>query len=168
MKYQNFETCLSDCHKLVCSILRASFKKVPLRIIKYRDQKHFDQKKFLRNLDSKLLQGYLCRNWNEPYEKLSEIFVHILNHHAPLKEKQIKGNHTPFMDKELSKAIMEKSKTRNKYLKWPSRENYVSYKKSKNKCNSFTKKAKKIFLRKLQKMELCLIKSFGVLPNLFD
>ena len=91
-----------------------------------------------------------------------------MNHHAPLKEKQITGNHAPFMTKELSKAILDKSKSRNKYLKWPSGENYVSYKKSKNKCNSLTKKAKKIFfLRKLQKMELCLIKSSGVLSNLF-
>ena len=68
------------------------------------------------------------------------------------------------MTKELNKElkIMEKSKTRNKYLKWPSRENYVSHKKSKNKCNSLTKKAKKI-LRKLQKMGLCPITNFGVL-----
>ena len=55
------------------------------------------------------------------------------------------------MTKELSKAIMEKSKSRNKYLKWPSRENYVSYKKSKNKCNSLTKKAEKIFFKEATK-----------------
>ena len=72
------------------------------------------------------------------------------------------------MNKELSKAIMEKSKTRNKYLKWPSRENYVSYKKSKNKCNSLTKKAKKIFFKEATKTGLCLIKSFGVLSKLFE
>ena len=94
MKSQNFETGLSVCHKLICSILRASFKKLPAKIIKYRDRKHFGQKKFLHDLDSKV---------HEPYEKLSEIFVDILNHHTPLKEKQIKGNHTPFMNKELSK-----------------------------------------------------------------
>ena len=68
-------------------------------------------------MDSKLLQGDLYRDCDEPYEKLSEVFIDILNHHAPLKEKQIKGNHARFMTKELSKAIMEKSKTRNKYLK---------------------------------------------------
>ena len=151
MQSHNFETGLSDCHKLVCSILRASFKKLPPKIIKYRDQKHFDQKKFLHDLDSKLLQGDLYRNCDDPYDKLSEIFVDILNHHAPLKEKQIRGNHAPFMTKELSKAIMEKSKSRNKYLKWPSRENYVSYKKSKNKCNSLTKKAEKIFFKEATK-----------------
>ena len=117
MKSQNFKIGLIDCHKLICSILRASFKKLPPKIIKYRDQKHFDQKKFPHDLDSKLLQGDLYRNCGEGYGKLSEIFVDILNHHAPLKEKQIRGNHALFMAKELSKAIMEKSKTRNKYLK---------------------------------------------------
>ena len=137
MKSKNFETGLSDCHKLVCSILRAFYKKFPPKIIKYRDQKHFDQIKIIRDLDSKLLKGDLYRNCDEPYEKLSEIFIDILNHHTPLKEKRIRGNYTPFMTEKLSKAITEKSKTRNKYLKWPSRENYVSYKKSKNKCNSF-------------------------------
>ena len=111
-------------------------------------------------MDSKLLQGDLYRNCYEPYEKLSEIFVDILNHRAPLKEKQIRGNHAPFMTKELSKAVMEKSKSRNKYLKWPSRENYVSYKKSKNKCNSLTKKAEKIFFKEATKDGIMSNKKF--------
>ena len=45
LKSQNFKTGLSDCHKLVCSILRASFKKLLPKIIKYRDQKRFIKKK---------------------------------------------------------------------------------------------------------------------------
>ena len=64
------------------------------------------------------------------------------------------------MTKELSKAIMEKSKTRNKCLKWPSRENYISYNKSKNKCNSLTKKAKKIFLKEATKDRIMSNKKF--------
>ena len=66
------------------------------------------------------------------------------------------------MTKELTKElkIMEKSKTRNKYLKWPSRENYVSYKKSKNKCNSLTKKAKKIFFKEATKDGIMSNKKF--------
>ena len=39
---QNFEIGLSDCHKFVASILRASFKKLPRKIITYRDQKRFN------------------------------------------------------------------------------------------------------------------------------
>ena len=54
------------------------------------------------------------------------------------------------MIKELSTAIMEISKTRNKYLKWLSRENYVS----KGKCNPLAKKAKKAknFLKEATKL----------------
>ena len=64
------------------------------------------------------------------------------------------------MNKELSKAIIEKSKTRNKYLKWLFRENYVSYKKSKSKCNLLTKKAKKIFFKEAPKDGLLSNKKF--------
>ena len=38
LKSQNFEIGLSDCHKLVISILRASFKKLPRKFIIYVDQ----------------------------------------------------------------------------------------------------------------------------------
>ena len=55
------------------------------------------------------------------------------------------------MTKELSKAIIEKLKSRNNYLKWPSRENYVSYKNSKSNYNSLTKKAEKIFFKEATK-----------------
>ena len=59
LKSQNFEIGLSDCHKLVVSILRASFKKLPRKIITYRDQKRFNQDHFLRDLDVRLLLGEL-------------------------------------------------------------------------------------------------------------
>ena len=55
---------------------------------------------------------------------------------------------------------MEKSESKSKYLKWPSRENYVSYKKSKNKCNSLTKKAKKIFFKEATKDGIMSNKKF--------
>ena len=62
MKSQAFERGLSDRHKLVCSILRTSFKKLPPKIITYRDQKDFDQQNFLRDLDKKLVQGQLYKS----------------------------------------------------------------------------------------------------------
>ena len=45
-------------------------------------------------------------------------------------------NQAPFMNKELSKVTMNISKLRSRYLKWPSRENYLLYKKIKSKCNT--------------------------------
>ena len=51
------------------------------------------------------------------------------------------------MNKELSKIIMNKSRIKNKYLKWPFRENYLAYKKIKNKCNNLVKKSKKRYFQ---------------------
>ena len=40
-----------------------------------------------------------------------------INKHATLKRKYIRANHAEYMDKELSQAIMKRSKLRNDYLK---------------------------------------------------
>ena len=45
--------------------------------------------------------------------------------------KKPRGNQAKFMTKELRKAIMDQSRLKNKYLKWPSRENVLTYKKAK-------------------------------------
>ena len=74
LKSQNPEIGLSGCHKPVVSILRASFKKLPRKIIK-----RFNQDHFLWDLYSRLLQGELCRNCDESYKKRTEIFNDILN-----------------------------------------------------------------------------------------
>ena len=158
LKSQNFEIGLYDCHKLVVSILRASFKKLPRKIITDRDQKRFNH--FVRDLDGRLLQGELYRNWDEPYKKLTEIFNDILNHHAPLKQKLVRDNHALYLTKVCSKAIMGKSKAKNKYLNWPSRENFIPYKGTKNKCNSLTKKAKRDFFKETTKGGTMINKKF--------
>ena len=46
----------------------------------------------------------------------------VLDKHAPIKSKNVRGNHSPFMSKELNKAITNRSKLRNRYTKWQSRE----------------------------------------------
>ena len=61
--------------------------------------------------------------------------------------KQKKG--FPFYDKKFKSG---KSKARKHYVKWPSRENYLAFKKAKNKCTSINKKAKKTISRKVQSM----------------
>ena len=45
------ETGLSDCHKLVATIFRSTFIKLPPEIVKYRRYKNFDENKFCHDLD---------------------------------------------------------------------------------------------------------------------
>ena len=58
-----------------------------------------------------------------------------MNYHSSSKQKSVRGNYAPFIAKELRKAIMSKSKAKNSYVKCPSRENFVTYKNVKTKCN---------------------------------
>ena len=59
----------------------------------------------------------MYRGNNEMYSSFTKVFRLVLDKDAPLKVKKVRGNQGPLMTKELSKAIMNKSKIRNKYQK---------------------------------------------------
>ena len=96
----------------------------------------------MHELDQRLIQGDIYKT-DDSYSKLTEILSEVLEKHAPLKTKTIRGYQAPFMNKNLSKVIITKSRIRNKYLKWPSRENFLAFNSIKNKCNNLLKKSKK-------------------------
>ena len=77
------------------------------------------------------------------FSTFTETLRRILDKHALLKKKRVRGSRSPFMTKELSKAAMNKSKTRNKYIKWPSRENVLAMKRAKNYHNNLTRTTKR-------------------------
>ena len=60
------------------------------------------------------------------------------------------------MNRELSKAIMTKSKVKKSYVKQPSWENFVTYKKAQNKCNSLIWKGKRTFFEETTKRGVML------------
>ena len=122
------ETGLSDCHKLVSTVFRSTFIKLRPKTVRYRTYKTYYKQNFLHELNQKLIQGDIYKT-DDSYSKLNEIMSEVLEKHAPLKTKTIRGNQAPFMNKRLSKAIMNKSRIRNNYLQWPSREKFLSYKK---------------------------------------
>ena len=64
------------------------------------------------------------------------------------------------MNKELSKAIMEKSRFRNRHLKYPSRENFLAYKNIKNKCNNLLKQSKKKYIKDISNKRAATSESF--------
>ena len=62
-------------------------------------------------------------------EGFMKTVFHIFNKHAPIKRKNIRANEALFMTKDLHKAIMKRSKLRNKFLKsrnLSDRKNYTS------------------------------------------
>ena len=46
---------------------------------------------------------------NENYELITGVFSNIVEKHAPLKNKFLRGNQAPFITKEFGKAIYNRS-----------------------------------------------------------
>ena len=139
---QTIETGLSDHHKMIVTVLRAFFKKQDPVTINYRDYKSFDKSKFhyeLKNIiDS---SDMLSKNIN--YELFESSFMELLNKHAPMRKKYVRANNAPFMNRNLSKAIMTRSRLRNKFLKNPNESNKSDYNRQRNYCVNLLRREKK-------------------------
>ena len=82
------------------------YKKQKPKIIQYRRYKNFDNQVFQRELNSELLKIDLN---NAELSEFTEIFLSILDKHAPKKQKFIRANNCYFVTKNLRKAIMVKT-----------------------------------------------------------
>ena len=65
---------------------------------------------------------------NFVYILLTDKVLGIVNKHAPLKKKIVRGNNAPFMNREFQKEIYVRSRLRSKYLVEPSVQNKAACK----------------------------------------
>ena len=144
---------LSDCHKMVVTVLKTSFHKSKPREIIYRDYSKFSEKAFRDDLKCSLM----CTH---EYEEFEYIFINALNFHAPIKKKVIRANHMPYMTKQLRKAIMSRSFLQNKFYKSKRLEDKVNFKKQRNYCNRLYKKEKRKYFNNLDLKHLADNKTF--------
>ena len=129
MKSITFETEMSDFHKLTTTVLRKTISKGNAKKIFYRDYKAFDHNTSETKIQSKLTSETIIN-----YSQLRSIFLETLNNVTPVKTKILCYNNNPFMNKALRKAIMTRSRLKNKFNKNSSAKNWNSYKKQRNFC----------------------------------
>ena len=79
---------------------------------------------FKAELDDKLKSGVVTE-----YSNFQNIFIQVLNNHAPAKKKIVRFNNSPFMTKTLRKAIMHRSRLKNIYIRKRNGKNCENYKK---------------------------------------
>ena len=86
------------------------------------------------------------------------------------REKIVRGNQMPFITKDLSKAIMKRSRLRNNFLKNRTGENKTLYTKQRNYCISLLKKSKKKYFANLNEKDIIDNKLFWktIKPSLSD
>ena len=136
------ETGLSDYQRLITTFMKSYFSRLKPKIIHYRNFKRFDEQKFIDDI-KKADFSFETDDPNENYSALTNTFSLIVEKHAPLKKKIVRGNHAPFITKDLRKAIYTRSRLKSKYIKNPSEVNKKLYKSQGNKCVSIRKKSMK-------------------------
>ena len=99
------ETGISDFHRFTAVSLQSQILKAPPKQKLYRDYKAFDENSFNNDLKSKLDSIKIL-----DYSSFENIFINVLNTHAPVKTKIIRANNQEFMAKALPKAIMTRSR----------------------------------------------------------
>ena len=83
-------------------------------------------------------------------KRFCDININILNSHAPRKAKLALGNQMPFTTKNVSKAIMKRSRLHSNFLKNKKEQNKTFHTKQRNYCVSLLKKSKKEIFCKLK------------------
>ena len=89
-----------------------------LKKMYYRNFKNFNVKNVLKEVKNTDFR-FNSDNQNENYELITNAFSNIVENHAPLKKKFLRGNQVPFMTKEFRKAIYKRRRLRNKFYKIP-------------------------------------------------
>ena len=108
------ETGLSDFHKMVVTVLKTTFPKQGPTVINYRNYKNFNEIAF-RNDPREELERIESSDLN--YSSFETTFDKVLDKHAPVKKKYVRANDKPFMTRALRKAVMLRSRLRNRYNK---------------------------------------------------
>ena len=109
-------------------------------------------------------------NNDDGFQRFCDISLNALNKHAPCKKKHARGNQMPFLNKDLSKAIMTRTKLRNIFLQNKSEENKTRYTKQRNFSVSLLRKTKKRYYENLNEKSVVDNKLFWktVKPLLSD
>ena len=102
-------TGLSDDHKMNVTVLKTTSLKSKPKVITYMDYRSSENDKLKTDLDSSLR----VRNVTS-YLLFEEIFLHVLQRHASIKQKVTRVNHAQYMTKAMRKEFnysMDVSKT---------------------------------------------------------
>ena len=99
--------------KLTTTVLKQYFPKLRPKVVCYRNYRNFRNEEFRAQLDNEILKH--DKN-NTGYQHFLNIFIEVLNKHAPMKQKYLRANQRRFMTKKLQKAIMKRSRLRNKFF----------------------------------------------------
>ena len=130
------EIWLSDHHRMTVTVMKTFVPKQGPILVKYRDYRKFNSELFRHDL----LYNLSIINDNTCYDKFENTFKETLDKHAAIKEKKCEQH---------VKAIMNRSRLKNKFHQNPNKLNESRYKQQRNYCVNLTRRVKKDYYANL-------------------
>jgi len=137
----SFDCGLSDHHHLVYTMLKSIYTKPPPKLVSYRCYKNFSETNYIQDLNLEFAKYYTL-NLELNIEVIEHVLKTVLDIHAPLKSKYIRGNEKPHMNRSLKRAIMKRTRLWNKYRKTKNSSDLNAYRVQRNIITKMNKKAK--------------------------
>ena len=137
----------SDFHNLVGCVTKCHLKKQRPKTIFYRSFKKFDELAFKKDVSLIKTGTTDCDDPNAHFSAFQTQLLQACNKHAPLKQRTIKRNQLPYMNKELRSAMYKRNSLRNKYFKYRNNDNWEAYRKQRNNVTSIRRNSMKNYFR---------------------
>jgi len=124
-------------HDLVYVVRKNKLRRPSPHLIEYRSMKNFDQKKFLEDLNSvEWNVVYLNDNIDNVWEQWSTKYKEVLDQHAPVKKKWIRGDQLPWINTEILREISLRNKLFKHHKQNPCEQSWLAFKIQRNKVTS--------------------------------
>ena len=135
--------CAISDHSLIYCTVKSGVSKGPPRIIEYRSYRTYDKSAFVNDL-KEVDWDMVIRsdNINSAVNYWNEMFLNIINRHAPLKRTRVKGIQIPWMTPNLNQAMRDRDYHHRKAIKKQSSYHWEMYRKLKGYVNKQVKKCK--------------------------
>lgn len=141
------DICISD-HNMIYAIRKNSIPRGPPKIIEIRSYKRFNNQAFITDLEKQKWEDLsFIRDPNIYWRKWLELFMEILDKHAPLHHKKIRNKSAPWLTQDIKRAMLQ----RNHFKKVSNRSgdpaDWDKYESARNQVNLAIKKGKSEFFR---------------------
>ena len=139
-------TGMSD-HSLILSIRKINIVKKDKgkqNTINIRNMKNFNEEHFLTDLGNQPWEYlyYFWENTDQTWDIWKELFLEILNKHAPLQSKKVSSNKIPWLTSAIKSLMYERDKLKRKAVIRSLETDWKNYKQMRNKVNKELKEAK--------------------------
>ena len=153
------ETGLSDFHKMTLTVMKVFYKKIKPNLVKYRNYKYFDNTNFMNDIENEISH---VSHENEiiKFDLFKNTVFRTFEKHAPLKKRYVRANQAPFINKNINKEIMTRSRLRNKFLKSKREVDRINFNRQRNLCVSLIRKEKKKYFSNINTRDITDNKNF--------